>query len=182
LRIISGYLKGRKLVAVPGLTTRPTADRVREALFNILGSAPRGAAVLDLFAGTGALGIEALSRGARMAVFVDKDARALTALHKNIERCGLHSCAHVVRRDILKSLACLKGYSRVFSLVFLDPPYGRNMLPTTVERLIALEVLADEATLVAEHAGDELPEPAGLTCFDRRRYGYTQLSFFSYHV
>lgn len=180
MRIVSGHLRGRRLVAVPGRKTRPTADRVREAVFNILGSAPRGAAVLDLFAGTGALGIEALSRGARMAVFVDTAPQAVAVLRKNVESCGLQDCARILRWDILKNMNCLKPYSRTFDLVFLDPPYGRNMLPVTLERLVVMDVLADGATLVAEHADDELPEAAGLICYDRRRYGHTQLSFFCY--
>ena len=133
MRIISGRLKGRKLKSVRGARTRPTADRVRESLFNILGpESVRDAVVLDLFAGTGALGIEALSRGAARAVFVEKAQPAVTVLKSNLAACELTQTARVIQWDILKNLNCLKHCEKPFTLVFLDPPYDRGMVKTTL--------------------------------------------------
>lgn len=181
MRIIGGTLKGRKLASVKGDRTRPTADRVREALFNILGPLPPGTRVLDLFAGTGALGIEALSRGADLAVFVDRDPRPLATLRKNIDHCGLQAHTRVFRWDITKNLNCLKPFTRPFDLAFLDPPYHNQLIPPALAGLLRLQALSQGATIVAEHAADEdIPPPAGLIREDRRTYGQTSLSFFAF--
>lgn len=181
MRIISGSLKGRKLVSVKGDRTRPTADRVREALFNILGPLPPGTRVLDLFAGTGALGIEALSRGADLAVFVDRDPRPLSALRQNIDHCGLQERTRVFRWDITKNLNCLKPFTGQFDLVFLDPPYHNHLIPPALAGMLQFQVLSQGATIVAEHAADEdIQPPDGLIRDDRRTYGTTSLSFFTF--
>lgn len=180
MRIISGTLRGRKLSSVRGIRTRPTTDRVREALFNILGTLAPETVVLDLFAGTGALGIEALSRGAERAVFVDRDSQPLAVLRKNIHHCGLQDRARVLRWDISKNLNCLKPYAYQFNLVFLDPPYHKTLVAPALTRLLRLQVLTERAIVVAEHAADEsVQPPAGLICEDRRTYGQTSLSFFA---
>ena len=122
MRVVAGSAKGRRLQAPPGSATRPTADRVREATFNALGSLDAlGGRVLDLFAGSGALGIEALSRGAAAATFVDSDGRALAAVRANLEATGLTGVATVVRSDALRFLA---GGHGPFAVAFLDPPYA----------------------------------------------------------
>ncbi len=181
MRIIGGRLRGRKLQTFKGSDVRPTADRVREALFNILGSKFINANVLDLFAGTGALGIEALSRGAQTAVFVDNSAPSLEVLRKNLDRCALRHCTQTIRWDIARNLACLKGYPMAFDLVFMDPPYNRGLVPTTLQHLVDSECLASEALLTAEHeAGMKLELPPHFTCTDLRRYGRTALSFFTF--
>jgi len=179
LRIISGSLKGRQLTPVKGRRTRPTSDRTREALFNILGlGTVHDAVTLDLFAGTGALGIEALSRGARRAVFVDRDRQALKTLRRNIERCGLTSRSRIHHWDIQKNLNCLQPILQPFDLVFLDPPYQQDLIPKALSHLIRLAVLASSAILVAEHATEEVIQPpAGLTVTDQRTYGRTCLTF-----
>ena len=183
MRIISGKLRGRKLQTFKGSDVRPTADRVRESLFNILAQKPLNASVLDLYSGTGALGIEALSRGARMAVFVDNSIHALTVLRKNLDRCALLQGAQVIKWDIVKSLACLQIYPQTFDLVFMDPPYNRRLVPLTVQHLLQSRSLAPSALLVAEHEAQLSPEidSSWLTCFDSRHYGRTGLSFFSYN-
>lgn len=179
MRIIAGKLKGRKLTAVQGLHTRPTADRVREALFNILGRKTMDANVLDLYAGTGALGIEALSRGARSAVFVDHAQQALTVLRKNLAHCGVQQIAQVFRWDITKNLNCLRGFANTFNLVFMDPPYKKAMIRPTLLHLTQIECLAADALVVVEHDPDEYVDPAAiaLRLVDQRRYGQTLLSF-----
>ena len=182
MRIIGGRLRGRKLQTFKGSEVRPTADRVREALFNILGRKFIGANVLDLFAGTGALGIEALSRGAQKAVFVDHSAHSLAVLRKNLDRCTLQQYCRTIRWDIAKSLKCLVEYPETFDMVFLDPPYHCGLVPTALQHLEKSGCLAPEAILAAEHevgAAFEM-ESSGFTCTDTRRYGRTALSFFDY--
>jgi 16S rRNA (guanine966-N2)-methyltransferase len=144
LRIVAGDFKGRRLRAPRGPRTRPTADRVREALFSMLGQVT-GARVLDLYAGSGALGIEALSRGAASAVFVERDPRAAAAIAANLDSLGLE--AEVQRQDALRFLARAQGG---FDLVFCDPPYdsGARIAGSLAERLPA--VLADNARIVTE--------------------------------
>lgn len=182
MRIIGGRLRGRKLQTFKGSEVRPTADRVREALFNILGRQFLGANVLDLFAGTGALGIEALSRGAQTAVFVDNNLRSLDVLRKNLDRCALQNCSRAIQWDIARSLACLKAYPAAFDMVFLDPPYHHGLVPMALRHLEASGCLASGAVLTAEHEvgmAFEI-ESARFTCTDQRRYGRTALSFFAY--
>lgn len=190
MRIIGGALRGRTLLSVRGRETRPTADRLRESLFNILGPAVREKAVLDLFAGTGALGLEALSRGAVFAAFVEIDWAALDVIRKNIDRCGVADAAAVIRCNAAAHLTPLKGLGRRFDLIFMDPPYGRDLVRPALENLLRADLLTAGARIVVEHApGDPLmettrnPQPANsptqpFTLTDRRKYGKTEISFF----
>jgi 16S rRNA (guanine966-N2)-methyltransferase len=182
VRIIAGELKGRKLTAGRGLEIRPTADRVRESLFGILGQSVRQAVVLDLFAGTGALGIEALSRGAALAVFVDHSRRCLSVLHHNIRICGLESRTRSMCWDIRKNLNCLQTFPEHFSLVFIDPPYRQHLALPTLVHLDRAGCLQQGACLVAEQSHREELEdlPTGFTRVDMRRYGKTLVSFLRY--
>jgi 16S rRNA (guanine966-N2)-methyltransferase len=179
VRIISGQLRGRKLKTVPGMSTRPTSDRVRESLFNILDAKPRGARVLDLFAGTGALGIEAISRGAESALFVESAPRALSILKANLQSFGLEQQSRVLRWNITKNLNCLKPYTHTFDLVFMDPPYSRQLIMPTLAHLRKSEALCAGALIVIEHAPGEVFEETslGMRRVDERRYGSTQLTF-----
>ena len=163
------------------MATRPTSDRVREALFNILGPKPVGAQVLDLYAGTGALGIEALSRGAEYAVFIDRSPQVLTVLRKNIAQCNLTAASRIIQWDITQNLNCLKAYAHTFDLVFLDPPYHKKLVAITLSHLLANRCLSTESTVVVEHeAGATIDVPgASLRMTDARRYGQTALSFYS---
>jgi 16S rRNA (guanine966-N2)-methyltransferase len=179
LRIIGGELKGRKLVTAPGMRTRPTADRVREAIFDILECRVRGASALDLFAGTGAMGIEALSRGAESVVFADNNPAVLRALKKNIKNCSLDSRSHTINWDVLKNLNILRLHQPAFNLTFIDPPYRKNMVQPTLSNLALSRCLAKGAMVVIEHSTLEpLPEnPPGFNFSDQRRYGKTLVSF-----
>ena len=160
MRIIGGAWRGRKLAAPPGEGTRPTADRVRQALFDRLLHAPwagreaiEGARVLDAFAGTGALGLEALSRGAAEAVFMERDRAALSALRANVAACGAEARSRVLSGDALRpppGQAC--------GLLFLDPPYGQGLVPRAVEALGEAGWLASGCLILAELGrGDEAP-------------------------
>lgn len=184
LRIIAGELKGRKLRTVAGLATRPTADRTREAIFNILGPGIRGAHVLDLFAGTGAFGIEALSRGAASALFIEMGREALAVLAGNIQACGLAERAAAVRWNAARNLDCLRNREPLSRLIFLDPPYRQGLAAPTLSHLHSACCLAEGARLVVEHGVDDpLPEPgAAYLLQDQRRYGKTLVSFLSYVI
>jgi 16S rRNA (guanine966-N2)-methyltransferase len=157
MRIIGGRWRGRRIAAPPGSGTRPTADRVRQALFDILMHAPWGghelledAHVLDVFAGTGALGLEALSRGAARVTFMENDPAALAVLRANIAAVGAQSACHVLPVDALRA-----GRGSVAGLVFLDPPYGQDLVHRALAHLQAYGWRAPGAGLVAETAREE---------------------------
>jgi 16S rRNA (guanine966-N2)-methyltransferase len=178
MRIIAGALGGRRLKVPRGRRVRPTADRVKESIFSILGDRFEGARVLDLFAGSGALGLEALSRGAREVDFVESDPIAARALLENIAALGCGERARLVRGSVERALhaaAC------EFDLVFLDPPYGAGLAAGTVELLGRGAWVSPQGLVVAEHSRrDELPEIAGILArIDRRRYGDTEVSFYT---
>jgi 16S rRNA (guanine966-N2)-methyltransferase len=175
-------LKGRKLVTVAGKETRPTADRVRESIFNILGQSVQGARVVDLYSGTGAMGIEALSRDAQFAFFVDDQKTALAALAKNLKSCSLESRTSTIKWNIKDNLNILRSHQPAFNLVFMDPPYNKDMIRPTLSHLTRSHCLANGARLVIEHSPRE-PIPANQAEFDmtdQRRYGKTLVSFLIY--
>ena len=170
MRVIAGRYKGRRLAAPPGRETRPTSDRVREALFSVLGDRVDGARVLDLFAGSGALGIEALSRGAAAAAFVEAAPGAIKALKGNLE--PLDAPAEIHKTDALRFLAAASHGSRQYDLVFLDPPYrlAASLGSALSDALPA--VLAPGAVVVAE-SDRRSPLVLDLPLLDERRYGDT---------
>jgi 16S rRNA (guanine966-N2)-methyltransferase len=175
--------KKKKLISVPGMDTRPTADRLRETLFNILAFKVRDAVVLDLFAGTGALGLEALSRGAASCVFVDSSRKAVDVIRKNCESCPtLTPLTSVFCRDATKNLSFIEKINSKFTLVFADPPYGKNMIPLALKALSKAENLSDGALVVAEHGMDDDVDPnvPEFTVTDLRHYGKTAVTFFTY--
>jgi 16S rRNA (guanine966-N2)-methyltransferase len=170
MRIVGGAWGGRRLQAPPGDATRPTSDRVREALFSILGDRVDGARVLDLFAGSGALGLEALSRGAADATFVDSAAAPVKALAANLGMLGAE--AEVRRQDALRFLGSARNQARVYDLVFLDPPYRlANRLGGRLSEELP-HVLAPGATVVTE-SDRRRPLDLDLPISDERRYGDT---------
>jgi 16S rRNA (guanine966-N2)-methyltransferase len=179
MRIIAGALKGRVLAPVKG-RTRPTAAKVREAIFAILGPAVLEVQVLDLFAGTGALGIEALSRGAQRAVFVEDQPSALKGLRRNLETLDLLRCSQVLPLPVAAALKKLAAQGASFDLVFLDPPYGGGTAAATLLDLATMGLLRPNAYVVAEHSRREtLPETVGgLEQQTLRRYGDTQVAIY----
>ncbi len=179
LRVISGKCKGKKLFTLKGLSLRPTSDRVREAIFDILQKFPAGERVLDLFAGTGALGIEALSRGAQRAVFIEGNTQSCTVLRRNIEACRLSGDAELVSKEVQAGLKALEERGDSFDLIFLDPPYGKGLAYRTLESLSRSRILSVNALIVAEHSPDEdLASVPSLERIDWRKYGRTEVSFF----
>ena len=186
MRIISGKCRGRRLFT-PGRVAgkaaiRPTSDRVREALYSILAGRPEGARILDLFAGTGALGLEGLSRGGSLAVFVDLGAEALALLRRNVELCGFADRGLVIKRDLTRGLSFLREYcpAEGFDLIFLDPPYRRGHVERLLTGVAALGLLAADGLLVAEEAAEvDLPGAfPGLVLADQRLYGDTGIWFY----
>jgi len=175
LRVVGGELGGRRLSAPRGI--RPTQGLVREAIFNILGTAVDEATVLDLFAGSGALGIEALSRGATTTTFVDNDDAAVRVIRRNLGALGLGERGRVVRSEVTRWLATHPEDIKAASLVMLDPPYNGAILLHALALLDAL--IAGGTTVVAEHAHRQpLPALDRLQATRRRRYGDTAISFF----
>jgi len=179
MRVIAGAFGGRSLVAPKGQATRPTSDRVREALFSVLGDVT-GALVLDLYAGTGALGIEALSRGAKRAVFVENARPALEALRRNLDALNLRQVTSVVAAPVAKALRGLTAETR-FDLVLVDPPYADlDDAVKALQALVRAGHCSADARVVLEHASrDSGPEIDGLEFEMTRRYGDTSVSFYS---
>ena len=184
MRVIAGRLGGRRLTAPRGTTTRPTSDRVREATFSLLGSVD-GASVLDVFAGTGALGIEALSRGAAKAVFVERDARAARVLRANLKTLELaRDEAEVRELDALAALRSARARRETYDLVFIDPPYRHfPALEQALDDLLPA-LLAPSARVVLESDRREQAELAGetgrLEIGQQRRYGDTTITIYRY--
>jgi 16S rRNA (guanine966-N2)-methyltransferase len=186
MRVIAGEHRGRRLAAPRGRTTRPTPDRVREAVFSALESRLGGpgslaqASVLDLYAGTGALGIEALSRGARQAVFAERDAAALAGLRENLAALGLGARALVLAGDATGALARLAAGGQRFDAVFLDPPYEGGEGAKALAAVAAAGVVRPGGVIVLEHAAREAaPEAPGLAHEPTRRYGTVSITFYS---
>ena len=179
MRIIAGKHKGRKLESLPGKATRPTSGKVREAIFSICSEIIPGACVLDLFAGTGAFGLEAISRGAENAVFVDSDRRGIDIIRKNIASCAENARTIVICADITSRLNVLAGTGLHFDLVFLDPPYRSHAVRPALENLAETGTLKTGARVVVEHDRYEsIPEDIpGLAIADRRKYGKTLVTF-----
>ena len=180
MRLIAGEHRGMRLATHKGKRMRPTAERVREAIFNIVGFDLSELWVLDLFAGTGAMGLEALSRGADFVVMVDQHPSALRLIGRNLAACGNPQNVRVYRLDLRRGL---RGFTRrgyLFDLVFLDPPYGRGLSQRCLEQLGKGVLLNPTATVVSEHAVEEnLNSTYG--CLQRqtvRRYGSTAVSFY----
>ena len=158
MRVITGTARGRRLKELPGLETRPTTDKVKESVFNIVQFDVEGRRVLDLFGGTGQLGIEALSRGAERAVFVDLRKEAAAVIRENLAHCGFTERAQVVQGDYL---AYLSGCRETFGLVFLDPPYGTGLLEKSLSTIAAIDLVAGNGIIVCESAAESaLPELA----------------------
>ncbi|MEG6508725.1 16S rRNA (guanine(966)-N(2))-methyltransferase RsmD [Methyloligella sp. 2.7D] len=179
MRIIAGKFKSHSLQAPKGDATRPTSDRVRQALFNVLehgiGFDFEGARVLDLFAGTGALGLEALSRGAKFCCFIDEASAARAAIRKNVETLGLTGATKIWRRDATRLGPV--GTLAPFDLIFLDPPYGKDLGEKAL--LSAYDggwLKPDAIAVLEERAGTEIPLPASFSVLDRRRHGDTEVS------
>ena len=180
MRVIGGNARGRRLKVPKGQTLRPTAARVKEALFNILPHDLDGATVLDLFAGTGNLTIEALSRGAAAAILVDSSVESGKAIRENVRRLHLADRTKVWIMPVARALRLLARHGETFDLIFLDPPYDRQWIDRSLKIIGQGRLLRESGTLITEHSIRENVEPRydSLALHDQRRYGGTLVSFF----
>ena len=180
MRVISGKAKGRRLLCVKGMATRPTSDSVKESIFNILPGEFEGKEVLDLFGGVGNLGIEALSRGAKNAVFVESNPKASSVIKRNLRNCGFIDRGKVIGTSVAKGIKILEKRGERFDLIFLDPPYGKGMFQKTLVRISQSNLLKDNTLIIAEHSLSETLDGSieRLTLTGQRRYGTTLISFF----
>lgn len=180
MRIIGGNARSRKFLAPKGLETRPTQDRVRESLFNIIHQKCAGAMVLDLFAGSGALGFEAASRGAGEITLIDFDKTVIGILHKNIDSLKLGVPVTVLKAHWQEGLVNFQKEQKKFDLIFIDPPYQMENQEEIFFQIAALKLLTGDGWIIYEHDGNHELEklPANLERFDHRKYRDTFISFY----
>jgi len=181
MRVTGGRLKGRLLAPLKGLEIRPTSDKVRESIFNIIGQDVSSLQVLDLFAGTGALGIEALSRGAGGALFVERSIRCIRLIERNLKQCGHEASGHVLRRDLTRGLPIRHDRMKErFGLVFIDPPYGQGLIPPLLQELSRHSMLGPDSLVVTESSKDDyLPDGLeGVKLIKTKTYGVTRINIY----
>ncbi|KRL95977.1 16S rRNA (guanine(966)-N(2))-methyltransferase RsmD [Limosilactobacillus equigenerosi] len=180
MRVVAGEFRGRKLNAVPGMATRPTTDKVKEAIFNIIGPYFNGGTSLDLFAGSGGLSIEGVSRGIAHAVLVDRQYQAIKTIQTNIEFTHHPEKFTVLKRDARRVLAELASQGTQFDLIYLDPPYAKQQIIDDLAKMQELNLVAPGATIVCE-TNTEANLPAtlpGLTCVRQATYGITVVTIY----
>jgi len=177
MRVITGSARGRRLKELPGRETRPTTDKVKESVFNIVQFDLEGRNVLDLFAGTGQMGIEALSRGARAATFVDQRREAVAVVRENLALTGFQEQAKVCQGD---AVSFLSGCRETFDLVFLDPPYAADLMQRALKTIAAVDIVSENGIIVCETAADSvLPELEGPYVRGREyRYGTIKITLY----
>lgn len=178
MRVISGVAKGTKLNSIDDLSTRPTLDRVKEPLFSIIQIYLQEAEVLDLFAGSGALGIEALSRGSKNCIFCDKSVKSIQMLKENIKKTRMEDKCKIVNKDYKK---CLEQLDKAFNIIFIDPPYKLDIGVDAIKRIINLKLLAKDGIIILETDEEERElkelETIDLEIYDVRKYGRVRLIF-----
>jgi 16S rRNA (guanine966-N2)-methyltransferase len=185
MRIVAGTFRARQLVAPKGQSTRPTADRTRQALYNVLEHAPwtiglRGRRAIDLFAGSGALGLEAISRGAEYCLFLERDQGARAAIAANVGVLNVGERTRIDRRDATTLSGRTTADGAAFDLAFLDPPYGQGLGEAALARLVAGGWLAPDAVAILERGlADPAPTPPGFQLLDERTWGAARVSFLS---
>jgi 16S rRNA (guanine(966)-N(2))-methyltransferase RsmD len=181
MKIISGDLKGRRLINPEGTMVRPTGSRVKEALFSIIGDMIDGATFVDIFCGTGNIGIEAISRGAGRSIFIERNPKVAEILRRNIKTLGLMDRSQIVTLDALKAIKVLAKQEQVADIVFLDPPYAYNRVSEIIFAVSANDLVGTGGMLIWQHSTKTNPEAAygGLRRDTTRVYGDTAITFFS---
>jgi 16S rRNA (guanine966-N2)-methyltransferase len=183
MRVVSGNYKGRQLKAVPGVTTRPTTDKVKEAIFNMVGPYFDGGTALDLFAGSGGLGIEALSRGMDRCIFVDRESKAIQTIHKNLEACNAVEISEVYRNDAERAIKAIIKRELQFHLLFLDPPYKQQKLEALINTVSENDLLQPGGFIITEHGSDiQLPKEIGqFIQLKHETYGMSSITIFGFN-
>jgi 16S rRNA (guanine966-N2)-methyltransferase len=181
MRVVSGSCKGKSLKAVPGYSTRPTTDKVKEAIFNMIGPYFEGGLGLDLYAGSGGLGIEALSRGLDQVIFVDRDKNAIQTIHENIHRCGLEQRSEIYRNDAERAIKAVAKRDLKMNYIFLDPPYKKQQLERIMEIISESNLLSENGVIVCEHGTDiEMPKQVNhLVRKKHEQYGIISVSIYT---
>ena len=182
MRIVAGKNKGNILKSPKNLSVRPTSEKVREALFDILGTSVKETCFLDLFAGTGAVGIEALSRGAKKVIFIEKEQKCIKIIKDNLEKTENSQNAVVYKIDFLSGLKLLSKKNYLLDYIFLDPPYSRGLVNISLLEISNLPILRKSGWVIAQHYKKEkvMENLSNLRLFDQRRYGECYLSFYEY--
>ncbi len=178
MRVITGSARGAKLKTLEGLATRPTSDRVKEAIFNIIQFDIQGRRVLDLFGGSGQLAIEALSRGADYAVIVDQSAEAVRVIKDNLKKVRFDQQASVFQMDYLRYLSTAR---EKFDIIFLDPPYAEKSLENALRKISEIDILSDGGIIICERPKEKVlpPEVGGLLCSKDYNYGKTAVNLYT---
>lgn len=181
MRVISGRAKGTKLNSIEDLSTRPTLDRVKEALFNIVQTKIEDSIILDLFSGSGSIGIEFLSRGCKKAYLCDKSNKAVAMIHQNLEKTKLQENAVVLNKDYKKCLNDLSKQNIAFDVIFIDPPYKDNIAVNAVEMILSLRLLKEEGLIIIETDEQDREienlKKLDIQIYDCRKYGRVNLIF-----
>lgn len=181
MRVIAGSLKGRRLKPPRGIETRPTTDRVKESIFSMIHTSITDSIIIDLFSGTGNLGIEALSRGAEKVFFVDKNKNSIKLIKENIESMGLKEKSEVLFCDALRAIKRLASLPNKFDIIFMDPPYSKGFIIPCMEAIDAERILNEDGFILIEHdLKDTLPNKVGrLTKRKEKKYGNTMISIYA---
>lgn len=182
MRVISGKARGTKLYTLESDATRPTLDRVKESLINIIRNKIIGASVLDLFAGSGALGIEALSNGAENAIFCDKSRQAVNIINKNLQKTNLLDKSEIIVKDYEKCLEDLSKENKKIDIIFLDPPYNTDFAVIAVDKIMQFDILNKDGIIIVETDNEEVEQKLKLlkiNIYDIRKYGRAKLIFIS---
>lgn len=179
MRVISGEYRGIRLKAVPGKHTRPTSDQVKESLFNIIGPYFSGGNCLDLFAGSGSLGLEALSRGIDYAIFVEKYPSAIQTIRENVKKLRVENQIEILRRDAFRSLEQIAQKNIQFKFIFIDPPYKYKDIHKLLEEIVAYNLLEDKGLVLYEHSSDsKSPDHESLFKVREVKYGATAITMY----
>lgn len=182
MRIISGLAKGRKILSPVGMNTRPTLDRIKQSIFNIIQNDVYGTMALDMFAGTGSLGLEAVSRGAKYCYLVDKGSETYSFLKKNIENLGFQDKSEALNMDSYEALSFFQKKGITFDLIFIDPPYLKDMIPPAINKIYEKNLLNKDGMIVSKidtsetiYEGNEF-----IRLYDSRKYGNTTVCFYKF--
>ncbi|MGL4731602.1 MAG: 16S rRNA (guanine(966)-N(2))-methyltransferase RsmD [Clostridium sp.] len=183
MRVIGGIAKGRKLLPPEGMGTRPTLDRIKESIFNIIQHRVRGAVTIDLFSGTGSLGIEAASRGAEKSYLIEMGDISYSLLRKNVENLKLEDVCKTLKGDCYKYLEEFHKEGKKFDIIFIDPPYAKDMIPPAIELISKYKLLQEDGLIVSKIDTKEvIYEGNGdITMFNTRKYGNTTVCFYDYN-
>jgi len=180
MRVVSGSARGCKLSSPEGMDTRPTTDRIKETLFNILSPEIYDCSFLDIFSGSGGIGIEALSRGAKKAVFVENSQSAYKVIEANLEKTRLKNKAEIIRADALKAVEMLRAKNEKFDIVFMDPPYMKNFAWPVMEAIRDGGLLSKDGIIIVEESSEaQIPEIKGYEMYRTKDYKTTVMSFWT---